>query len=191
LNHLAHFKVAHPDPDLLVGGFLGDFIKGRLKGEYPERVEAGIRLHRAVDAFADKHPVARQSSARFSKPFRRYGPILVDIIYDYALARAWDRYHDQDIRRFGDEVFDALERSAPLLPDPARQVAGRMNQTRSIEHYDEETFVERSFASIARRLKRDNPVDRAFGEFLEHRDELCEDFSQFFPDLVSFCEEWQ
>ena len=35
MNHLAHLLLANDDLNLLVGGFLGDFVKGRLKGERP------------------------------------------------------------------------------------------------------------------------------------------------------------
>ncbi|HKI75050.1 MAG TPA: ACP phosphodiesterase [Pseudomonadales bacterium] len=191
MNHLAHFKVAHPDPGLMVGGFLGDFVKGRLTGDYPHEVERGIRLHRAVDAFVDSHPVARHSVQRFVPPYRRFAPILVDVIYDHYLAELWASYHDEAIQRFCDAVFEALSGHASLLPTRARTIAERMMASRSMEQYYRDDFVAGSFRSLAGRLKRDNPMAEAFTEFDRLRTELREDFVRFFPDLMAFTENWQ
>ena len=191
MNHLAHFKVSHPDPDLMVGSFLGDFVKGRLNGDYPESVERGIRLHRAVDAFADQHPAARRSARRFAPPFRRFGPIMVDVIYDHFLAGRWACYHGEAMPDFCDAVFAALDEQGGLLPTRARRVAERMTASRSMEYYHRDHFVAGSLEHIGRRLKRDNPLARGFDEFARHRDELREDFEVFFPDLLAFCERWQ
>ena len=45
MNHLAHLLLAERSDGLLVGGFLGDFVKGRLKGDRPTAIEQGIKLH--------------------------------------------------------------------------------------------------------------------------------------------------
>ena len=191
MNHLAHFQVAHPDAALMVGGFLGDFVKGRLTGDRAAELERGIRLHRAVDAYCDSHPVVKRSVARFEPPFRRYAPIMVDIIYDHFLAQQWHDFNQQDIASFCDDVFDALRSHEAALPVQARKVAQRMTASRSMEYYHRDSFVAGSLESIARRLSRDNPLARAFGEFDRRRDELNDDFLDFFPALASFCERWQ
>lgn len=190
MNHLAHFQVAHPDAALMVGGLMGDFVKGRLTGEFPTELERGIRLHRAVDAFCDVHPVVKRSVARFDPPFRRFAPIMVDVIYDHCLARQWHDFNDQDIASFCDDVFDALARHETALPERARQVAQRMTASRSMEYYHRDSFVAGSLENIARRLSRDNPLAQAFDEFDRRRDALNEDFLIFFPELVAFCERW-
>ena len=44
LNHLAHFALAgHRILVLLVGGFLGDYIKGRLENRFTPDIERGIQ----------------------------------------------------------------------------------------------------------------------------------------------------
>lgn len=175
----------------MVGGFLGDFVKGRLTGQYPRDIERGIRLHRAVDAFADSHITVRRSVRRFAPAFRRYGPIMVDVIYDHFLAQDWAEYHDEGIAAFCDRVFASLEAHDALLPQQARTVAKRMMASRAMAQYHRHDFVAGSLANISRRLKRDNPLVAGFEEFMQHRSELYEDFSIFFPDLLRFCAHWQ
>ena len=55
MNHLAHLLLAERSNGLLVGGFLGDFVKGRLKGDRPTAIEQGIKLHRYIDHHQYKH----------------------------------------------------------------------------------------------------------------------------------------
>jgi len=40
------------DPELLVGNFMGDFVKGPLGDAYPTRIRQGLVLHRKIDSFA-------------------------------------------------------------------------------------------------------------------------------------------
>lgn len=191
MNHLAHFKVAHPDPGLIVGGFLGDFVKGRLAGEFPTTIEEGIRLHRAVDAFSDRHEVTRQSVRRFAPEFRRVGPIMVDVIYDHFLARQWATWSDEPLADFADDVLAMVEHRHQTLPERARRTAERMREARSLEHYANDAFIDRSFRWLSTRLTRDNPLADGFGEFKRLERELVEDFELFFPDLEIFASEWQ
>mgnify|MGYP003629303282 FL=1 len=68
MNYLAHFHLAQQlasrcglderdamQQGLLIGGLLGDFVKGPLRGNYPATWEVGIRLHRRIDALTDSH----------------------------------------------------------------------------------------------------------------------------------------
>lgn len=189
MNHLAHFRLAWPSEGLLVGAFLGDFVKGRLQGGFEAEVERGIRLHRAIDAFADSHPVLRNSVRRFEPDFRRFAPIMLDVIFDHFLARAWQDYHDDSLRAFQEAVFRQVLGSE--LPDDARRVANRMAESRSLERYIEVEFIDRALTHIGSRLSRDNPLDRGIGEFERLEGELRTDFGLFFPQLQTFCRDWR
>ena len=50
MNLLAHAVLAGSDPGLVVGGVLGDWIKGPLDGGLSDDLSAGVRLHRRIDA---------------------------------------------------------------------------------------------------------------------------------------------
>ena len=191
MNHLAHFKVAYPDPGLLVGSFLGDFVKGRLKGEFPIHVERGIRLHRSVDAYVDSHPTAQNSARRFASDFRRYGPIMVDVIYDHFLAEHWQTWHHESIDDFCETVFSVLAAHRDLLPSSARKTADRMMASRSLAKYHHAGFVAGSFEHISQRLTRNNPLANGYEQFARNREELRNDFNCFFPELLNFTKRWQ
>jgi acyl carrier protein phosphodiesterase len=66
MNYLAHLHLGGQEPDALLGSLYGDFVKGPLRGQWPAKVEAGIRLHRRIDAFTDSHAQVLAAKARFA-----------------------------------------------------------------------------------------------------------------------------
>lgn len=190
MNHLAHFFLAGDDSNLVVGGFLGDFIKGRLKGERIAAVEDGIKLHRVIDAYTDKHAITRLSQRRFEDRFRRFSGIMTDIIFDHFLAVHWQRYHPVDLQIFSDTTFEILLGNEEQLPTAAIRACKRMRDSNALLNYRDPKFVDRSFKYLSGRLRRDNPLHEGYGQFLANRDELDSDFGKFFPQLTQFANNW-
>jgi len=94
LNFLAHAFLAGEDPALLVGGVIGDWIKGTLTGVLPVDLAKGVvALHRAIDNFAESQPAFRRSRSRVSLERRRYAGVFVDVFYDHLLAKNWTTIH--------------------------------------------------------------------------------------------------
>ena len=90
MNHLAHFVLSGDDDDLAIGNFLADFITNRQLPDFTEGVQRGIHLHRAIDAFTDAHPVVKQSTKRLHPFHHKYSPVIVDVYYDFLLAKNWE-----------------------------------------------------------------------------------------------------
>ena len=165
MNYLAHALLAGEDPELVVGGLVADLIRGPASRQFSPGVRAGIRLHREIDAFTDRHPRFLESVARVRGPHRLYAPALVDIFYDHILARNFRRFGRRPLADFAVFVSDAVERSRDalpaLLPERARdlswlvgyaRVSGirlslRRLSARSRQHLD---FTPISAASIRR-----------------------------------------
>ena len=190
MNYLAHLAITDGQPDTLIGVFLGDFVKGRLKGSYASGIERGMRLHRATDAYADSHPLVKRSHRRFAPGFYRYGGIMTDIIYDHLLARRWQHYYDVELVQFSQQTLATLHSYHAILPEPASQRLNWMYKMNALADYGSEAFVERSLLYLAGRLSRANPLDRAFAQFLCHREHLETDFVAFYPELSAFCHDW-
>ena len=190
MNHLAHFLLSVTDPALLVGGYLGDFVKGRLKGHYPQNIENGIKLHRSIDAFTDSHEIVRQSCKRPDQAFRRVAPIMTDIIYDYFLARHWQTFHHNNLKQFSDQVTGTILDYEIDLPPGASRFITYLAESGSLENYGTRGFIQRSFSHLNKRLTRENPLDIAYEQFEKYETELEQDFLAFFPELLSFTENW-
>ena len=100
MNYLAHLHLGGQRPEELLGSLYGDFVKGRLQGQYSPAIESAIQLHRSIDVFTDAHPLVDQSLSRFTQTRRRYAGIVLDVFFDHCLARDWARYADQPLERF-------------------------------------------------------------------------------------------
>lgn len=108
MNFLAHAFLAGDNPELVVGGVIGDWIKGPLPGTLPRDLAKGVALHRAIDSFAERHPAFRASRARVSPARRRYAGVLVDIFYDHLLALNWGSHHEQPLDMYSAAVYDQI-----------------------------------------------------------------------------------
>jgi acyl carrier protein phosphodiesterase len=98
MNHLAHFVLSGDDTDLAIGNFVADFITNRQLPDFTEGVQRGIWLHREIDAFTDAHPVVKQSTKRLHPFHHKYSPVIVDVYYDFLLAKNWDKLFELKIK---------------------------------------------------------------------------------------------
>jgi acyl carrier protein phosphodiesterase len=137
MNHLAHFHLAGSDTSLLIGNFLGDYVKGRLVGKRESAIETGIRLHRAIDAFTDSHTTTRKSQRRFEPRFRRVSGIMTDIIYDHFLAQNWGNFHTENLQEFSNTTFEKLLANREHLSEKALLGCQRMYESNVLSRYDE------------------------------------------------------
>ena len=162
MNYLAHLYLAGDDPDLQVGGLLGDFVKGPLRGDYPPRIEAGIELHRRIDARCDDLPAIRALRAQFPDPWRRYGGIVIDVVFDHLLARDWDDLHPRPLADFCRSFYCALADRRALLPERARAFCDHAPGARWLESYCDAGQIPRVLARIGQRLRRPVHLERAW-----------------------------
>lgn len=190
MNHLAHLALARSSPDLMVGSFMGDFVKGRLSGNYPVGFEKGIRLHRAIDAYTDRHRLVMDAGKRFAKPYRRYAGIMLDIIFDHFLACHWGKWYPDSLEKFSTTAMLILLKHNRILPERALVMAQSMQRYNTLHAYTDEAFIGTAFERVGMRLKRVNPLHCAYEEFLTHRETLQSDFHQFYPDLMRFTNRW-
>ena len=65
MNVLAHIYLSGDSDEIIIGNYIGDYVKGRDYLKYPELIRKGIIIHRHIDDFTDRHPVVHRSQ-RFS-----------------------------------------------------------------------------------------------------------------------------
>ncbi|MDA9680176.1 ACP phosphodiesterase [Gammaproteobacteria bacterium] len=191
MNYLAHFALAGPEADLVVGSFLGDYIKGRLGNRFSPEIERGIRLHRAIDQYTDSHPTVKDSYGRLDPKFRRYAGIITDIAFDHLLALNWYQYYNERLASFSARTLQILLVEKASLTEAAWQSASHMKKHNSLAHYVGFDFLEPSFIYLSGKLKRPNPLIEAHSHCKERLSGLQEDFIKFYPELMEFCAEWK
>ena len=189
MNFLAHFHLAWPDAGLVAGGLEGDYYKGPLRGDLPVNIERGVKLHRAIDAYTDRHPVLEQLRRRFPANLRRYAGILVDLSFDHYLSRHWSSFSDIPQAEFNQQVYTTLSAHEQDLSTGSRRMLQRLIDYDILAVYADWDSVPASAERIGERFRRENPF-RGVGEQLsEQRDAMEQAFLAFYPDLQAFSAE--
>ena len=190
MNHLAHLALAAHNDELMVGGFLGDFVKGPMRGERPELIELGIRLHRAIDAETARDTDIRRSAERFGPALRRLAPIFVDILGDHLLATSFQQFHPEPLVQFSRRAYSLLHDHHSSLTAEARLLRDRLEQFDGLSAYAELDIVERGFARVAQRLQRSACTQDAIATLHQALPQLREDFVCYYPRLQQFVGVW-
>lgn len=185
MNYLAHLHLGGSRSGELLGSLYGDFVKGSLQGRWPADIEAGIRLHRQIDAYTDSHPLILQAKCRFPTERRRYAGILIDLFFDHCLAVHWHDYADEPLQPFTARVYQVL-RDEPQLPDKLALIAPRMAAEDWLGSYREFAVMEQVIAGMSRRLSRPEGLAGGVAELERLYRPLQKDFREFYPQLQSF-----
>lgn len=187
MNFLAHLHLSGSNEEIVVGNFMGDFVKGVDLEALPNGVQRGIGLHRLIDDFTDHHPVVEQSKERLRPMFHKYAPVVCDIYYDHFLARDWEQYAEEPLRSFADRMSELLKRWEDHFPYRAQRFLHYMRQNDILVNYGNLAGIDQVFAGMSYRSSFPNAMGEA-AEFLGNNLEaFAEEFRAFYPDLQRTC----
>ena len=192
MNFLAHLCLANGDSGLMLGGLLGDFIRGRRAlRNFPESIKQGIVLHRYIDRRTDHSQTVKMLRRGFPREFRRYAGIIIDLAFDHELAVNWWRYMPGSLERFDVEVRDLLRDNTELVPEGLGNFMDYADRHGLFSAYREEDVILFALAGMGTRLTRPNPLHRVAEIWPELAPEFKMAFRQFFPEIQSEVLEWR
>ncbi len=186
MNFLAHFHLAWPDEGLIAGGLEGDYCKGPLCGRLNPDIERGVRLHRAIDAYTDRHPRLLALRTELPRELRRYAGIVVDLSFDHFLSRHWHRYASLPLDAFSRAVYNALLAREAQLSEGARGMLGRLVEHDILSLYGDWRTVTATAERIGRRFTRGNPFSDIEAQLDPLLPALESAFLDFYPELQAF-----
>lgn len=190
MNFLAHALLAENTSALMVGGVIGDWIKGVLPGQLPTDLARGVALHRAIDSFVETHPAFQCSRARVSPARRRYAGVLVDIFYDHVLARDWDRFHTEKLGSYCQSVYRQIAVRIDDMPESAGLAMRLMAQEDWLQSYAALEGMADVLARMSRRARHPNPLAGGEAEFLADHSGFATDFEWLLADARTFVSQW-
>jgi acyl carrier protein phosphodiesterase len=191
MNYLAHLYLAGDSAECLIGSILGDFVKGAVKKQYPDKVKRGIELHRKIDAFTDSHAMTRASRRLYSPLRRRFAGIIVDLCYDHFLYRHWPKFSDSNLDRFIARAYDTLIAHQAMLPQRLQNMIPVMVRDDWLGSYQDLSGVEQALGRLAKRVTNGDRMAGAIAEVKPHYRQLEMNFLMFFPDLIRYVNEFK
>lgn len=189
MNYLFHMLLSGADDQLLVGNFMGDFVKGNLNDRFPWQISQGVALHRRIDSFASRNELFQRSRRRLDPRYGLYRPVLVDLFYDHLLATQWRNWSDEPLAGYITRTRAIIVRHNEILPERLQPLVPYIFDE-LLPSYAAVSGIGRALERMSRRVKRrDNPLAGGEAELLLNYEGLQTDFSEFLPLISSFVAE--
>lgn len=186
MNYLAHAYLSFGQDEVLVGNFIGDFVKGKMIKTFPQEVQDGIKLHREIDKFTDTHPLVRAGQSYLRPKFGHYSTVITDIYFDYYLARNWAKYSSISLEEFIQNTFNTLNKYRQFFPDRFASTFQWMVQDNWLLKYREIEGIHQTLTGMSRRTRFDSKMEVAHLTLQEKEEEFQVIFFAFFEELETF-----
>lgn len=138
MNFLAHIYLSGDNPLIQIGNFAGDWIKGNIASaekKYPAEMVLGIKLHRYIDSFTDSDATVQKSVSRLKKDFGLYASIVNDVVYDYFLAKNWEKYSAESLEDFSSRFYANCLKYYDILPPEVQLIIPHLILSGRLQSY--------------------------------------------------------
>ena len=187
MNWLAHVFLSEPNVQFQLGNLLADVVRGAQRDAMSTDFVRGAACHKSIDRFTDAHPVVRRSRARIGSEHRRFSGVLIDVFYDYYLARNWERYSPIALDVYTAAFYASTQAHLIELPPVARTMLERIIRHDLLGSYARVDGVERALRRISTYLEsrwhKQFALDQGVRDLIAHEAALATDFHEFFPTL--------
>ncbi len=186
MNYLAHAYLSFNDPGFTVGNLISDFVKGKKKFDYPDIIQKGIALHRAIDNFTDGHVATKAAKEIFRADYRLYSGAFVDVVYDHFLATDENEFTEKSLLDFSINTYTILDHNKEWLPGPFAGMFPYMKMQNWLFNYRTRWGTEKSFGGLVHRAAYLTESDTASQLFETHYQLLGDCYRQFWADAKPF-----
>jgi acyl carrier protein phosphodiesterase len=189
MNFLAHTYLSGCNEEIIVGNFMGDYVKGKNYVHLPELVRKGILIHRDIDTFTDAHEITRRSRLRLVERYHKYAGVIIDIFYDHFLASMWGDYCGIPLKEYVDRTYDLLKRNYKSLPQGIKVWFPTFLENNWMLAYQTVEGIELVLDRMSANTSLPDHTSFAIERMRDQYDEFQNDFREFFPAIISFIEE--
>lgn len=191
MNILAHGYLSGRNDDLLIGNFIGDFIKG--DPDHPRHkllagVIAGVRLHRAIDTFTDTHPDVAAVREMLRPRCHKYAGVAVDVFFDHFLAIGFETLTTEPLADFIQYFYRTIRLRQNSLPVDAVRMADYMIRQDWLTNYQYLEGINRSLNGLSRRTTYPSGLDSAVEDLVTYYEEIGAHFQHFWLELTEHIE---
>lgn len=186
MNFLAHLYLSNNNKELMIGNFIADHVKGNKFSLFPDNIQKGILLHRAIDSYTDTHEIVRVSKRRLHERYGHYDGVIIDIFYDHFLAINWRDYSEIPLDIFVNSVYDLLQSNINTLPQKTQDILPSMIEYNWLYNYQFAKGIKAVLNGMNNRTNGKSNMNLAIEDLLLHYDDFKNDFTIFFKDLKIF-----
>ncbi len=186
MNFLAHQHLSYPYRSEMVGNFMGDYVKGKGYQNYDKEIAQGIILHRHIDTFTDTHAVLKCCKKPFLETYGLYAGVIVDMVFDYLLAKNWHLYCDLTLDVFAEQVYANLFENYKILPHRIQEFLPKMKAAQRLQSYATLSGITEAIRLMSRYTSLPDHT-LLFREILMTNEQLLETyFFSFYDEMQHF-----
>lgn len=186
MNFLAHLYLSKENTQIMIGNLIADHIRGNKFSHFSEEIQIGIQLHRKIDTFTDTHDIVKKSKRRLHERYGHYDGVIIDVFYDYFLAKNWHRYSQIPLDIYTKGVYTVLTEQKDILPERTQKMLPSMVTNDWLYNYQFLDGIQEVLSSINRRTKGISKMDLALEDLEKNHTDLENDFFLFFDDLEKY-----
>ena len=191
MNFLAHLLISKDDEQVMVGNFIGDFVKGAQIKEFNNKIQKGIRLHRAIDSYTDQHPIVLESKKRLRSQYGHYSPVIVDVFYDHFIARDWSKFSSEPLLEFTLRFYKLMGTYASQIPKSVNHMLVYMRSGNWLYNYQFLEGINKALTGMSKRTKFQSKMEHATQSLEEHYEAFEKEFHLFFPELLKYADNFE
>jgi len=197
MNYLAHLALSHDNSSVMLGNFIGDFVKGSDYSRYSPKVRTGILLHRKIDDFTDNHPIVRETNSFLKDAYGRYAGIITDMYYDHFLANNWAESRQMSVNfksevklaKFVSRVHRIMLFNYFRLPGEVKKMLPFLIKSRRLENYANMSGLARSLNIMARNTSLPSNTQDAIKILKDNYNLFCNQFKSFYPQIQAMVDD--
>jgi len=186
LNFLAHAYLSFGEPKVLIGNYIGDFVRGDLSKSFDPEIIIGVLLHREIDAYTDSHPIVKRAQALLRPVYARYSTVITDMYFDHFLSKFWEEYHPVPLDLYANKVYETLGQNKDILPSNFLIAYDMMVSYNWLVSYGRLDGIRDAMMGVAKRTTFNSKMETAHLFLEENYDILLAYFREFFPELIEF-----
>ncbi len=186
MNFLGHIFLSFDNQPLMLGNFIGDFVRGKAYQNYPTDIREGILLHRQIDQFTDQHPAVRKCVQTLRPQFGKYASIIPDIFFDYFLVRNWTNFSEDNFSEFCTKTYAYLLQNQHFMPPKVQLFLPYMVSQNWLLNYGKIWGVRKSLEGLGKRAKYTQNLPEAVHQLARNEAFYQAQFYKFMPEIITF-----
>lgn len=186
MNYLAHLYLSYDNKNVMIGNFIADHVKGNKYSNFRSEIQKGIIFHREIDSYTDSHEIIRKSKRRLNKRYRHYNSVIIDIFFDYFLAKNWNNYSEIPLDIYSKSVNSFFNKISNQLPLQSQQFIKYMTEYNILYNYQYKNGIQKVLNGMNYRTNGKSQMNLAIEDLEKFEVEFAKDFKIFFQDLILF-----
>lgn len=170
---------------------ISDFVKGKKQFDFPGAIQKGIRLHRAIDTYADEHESTHRIKEIFRPYYGLYAAPITDVVYDYFVANDRTLFLTQnDLYRFTLQTYQLLHTRKEWMGLRFGALFPYMEAQNWLYYYKDTDGIAKSLEGLRRRATYLGDMEKAFKLFLENRSKIEEAYNEYFFSVKKMAQDF-